>query len=371
MKTLIVFLLLNQTLFIKAQVPPSFGCIKNDGTWLIKPEFESFNTYENGYAAVKKDGAWGIIDTNGSFVINPIFEEVQIGSDCFLIKDKSKYGFLNFDGTTLIEPQYYNASCFYYGYSIVKNIHGEYGIVNRNDLVTKEIPNCSFLFQIGPDRFWKINTDSGLVGIIDANNHWIYSTSISQFTILSDTLAVSDNHNKLAYITCNGIFLTEYIFDEALSFQNGYARVQVGSKWGVIKSDGSWQIQPAFDELTNYSEGLFGAKQGKLWGFININAQWVIQPSYSDVYIFREGFAAVRSGKKWGFINSDGTWLLIDMNSKFEKTPFDEVNNFNESLAVVSIKNKYGVIKADGTWLVKPTFFSANSWFSNGRLIIR
>ena len=48
-----------------------WGYIREDGAWGIVPQYAQAQRFVNGYAIVKVDGAEGIIDETGRYVIPP------------------------------------------------------------------------------------------------------------------------------------------------------------------------------------------------------------------------------------------------------------------------------------------------------------
>lgn len=50
-----------------------FGYL-DKGKWVIEPQFEDALPFENGYAKVKIDGKWSIIDANGTIIKEPLHD---------------------------------------------------------------------------------------------------------------------------------------------------------------------------------------------------------------------------------------------------------------------------------------------------------
>ena len=63
------------------------------------------------------------------------------------------------------------------------------------------------------------------------------------------------------------IFLNSFSDD---SFENGFAKVRRGDKWGYINTQGKEVIPVIYDKLGNYIfKGLCEAKRDEKWGFVN------------------------------------------------------------------------------------------------------
>ncbi|TYP68891.1 WG repeat-containing protein [Paenibacillus methanolicus] len=67
------------------------GLLNKNGTVLVKPLYEEYKNYSEGYAPVKLNGKWGYIDNEGRIHITPQFDEAE--------RFKNGYAIINKDGT--------------------------------------------------------------------------------------------------------------------------------------------------------------------------------------------------------------------------------------------------------------------------------
>ena len=85
-----------------------------DGTYL----YEGFS---EGLAAVCKDGKFGYINQEGSFIIEPIFDYAErFNDDVALVRSGGLYGYIDKRGEYVIIPQFAYASSFKNGYAFVR-----------------------------------------------------------------------------------------------------------------------------------------------------------------------------------------------------------------------------------------------------------
>ncbi len=62
---------------------------------------------DKGYAAVKKNGKWGFINTDGNFVIEPAYDDARsFSNDLAAVKIGDKWGFIDPEGKLVIEALY-------------------------------------------------------------------------------------------------------------------------------------------------------------------------------------------------------------------------------------------------------------------------
>lgn len=91
-----------------------------------------------------------------------------------------------------------------------------------------------------------------------------------------------------------------------------------GAKWGLVKSDGQYQIKPQYEELGNKMEnGLIAITKGGLFGIIDMNGQVVYKPEYTSITPFNnQGIANFYSKKKkkWSLVTTNGKSIIESEN---------------------------------------------------------
>ncbi len=86
---------------------------------VIPAKFEKAFDFQNGFACVKIDGLWGIIDTTGGYRVEPKFNDIKLGLyDLYPAKnDNDLWGYINSKSEWVIKPQFNNA----YSFQLLKN----------------------------------------------------------------------------------------------------------------------------------------------------------------------------------------------------------------------------------------------------------
>ncbi len=54
-----------------------WGLIDTDGMWVVKPTFTEVRSFSEGYLGVKYKGRWGFIDATGKFAIPPLYDWIE------------------------------------------------------------------------------------------------------------------------------------------------------------------------------------------------------------------------------------------------------------------------------------------------------
>lgn len=89
-----------------------------------------------------------------------------------------------------------------------------------------------------------------------------------------------------------------------------------GAKWGLVRPDGSFQIEPKYQEISSQMENGFLIVQLKgLLGVIDINGNSIFEPLYDAMTpINNQGVAAIRNKKtqKWSLISKKGSTIISE-----------------------------------------------------------
>jgi hypothetical protein len=164
---------------------------------------------------------------------------------------------------------------------------------------------------------------------------------------------------RWAYIDETGRFKFAPEFRHANPFDRGVATALFGSKWVLLRKDGSMkQLDPSIAAVREFSAGFaaFTTVDGK-HGYIDRTGAIVIPPSFDFAQPFcSDGTAVVRTGSGWG---------LVDRRGKFIVPPdYDDLHCFSEDLAAAK-RGKWGFIDLSGKFVITPRFAAVGD-FSEG-----
>ena len=138
----------------------------------------------------------------------------------------------------------------------------------------------------------------------------------------------------------------------------GLSKVKKNGKVGYVNKDGKEIIQPIYDEGLTFNEGYTAVRTGAYWLYIDSTGKHITEAIYTDATGFKEGLAAVAKTNLFGYINTSGE-LVIPFS-------FPNAHNFSEGLAHASnAKGYWGYIDTKGNWAIKPEYDFADD-FING-----
>ena len=141
---------------------------------------------------------------------------------------------------------------------------------------------------------------------------------------------------KLTPEFCKAVRKYNCLFD----FENGFASVRNGEKWGAINTEGKEVVPCIYDMVNSFHDELAAVCKNDKWGYVNTKGELVIPCIYEYANDFSEGLAAVTKNGKEGFINTKGE---VAIPLKFEKCGI-----FSEGLAYAGDKTGNYFINTDG-----------------------
>lgn len=334
-----------------------WGFVDKSGKVVIDPQFNpwqaQFNSYfSEGLVAVNFNSGkdeknsidandvqnlrWGFADKTGKVVIPPIFmgelsnppffsdglASVMFSSTFpnsqLLMSVSAKYGYINKNGETVIEPNFDKAFAFVKGLALVEK-DGKYGFINKNGEVV--IP-------------------------------FIYD-SLSQF---SEDLSVASLDKKYFLIDKKGNRISNKTYYFLEDFSEGLAKFTENGKFGFIDKSERIVIRPIYQDgsilsyFGAFRDGLFkiefGFNGGKSFlgsgkfGYIDKTGKVAINPIFDSADDFKAGKAVVSKDGKHFFINKRGE--RISQN-------FDDLGYESDGMIKFSVDNilnrKYGFIR--------------------------
>lgn len=173
---------------------------------------------------------------------------------------------------------------------------------------------------------------------------------------------------KYIFIDQKGVPIGDGHYDEAQSFSEGFAAVQLSGKWLYIDGSGKEAFAGAvFESAEPFTEDLAHVALGNRHGFIDEKGHLSIGAQFRSAKPFSDGLAPVQT--------DEGLWGYIDHQGLFRISPqFDSAGEFSSGLAPVrqageSRKKGYGFIDKSGNLVIAPRFRDAHSFAEDLALV--
>lgn len=179
--------------------------------------------------------------------------------------------------------------------------------------------------------------------------HWQYISDLEYTNALYHNMRIFESKHRFAFINHEGRLMTNFEFNNALDFSEGFAAVKQSNRWGFIDTSGQIVIETTFRKVHSFSENVAAASiKGGLFGFIDASGAWEIDPVFRDAQSFSEGLAGVKKGDDYGYIDHSGKFII--------EPEFTRVTPFNNQLARVYKKRGFGLINHEGDYVLRPVF---------------
>jgi hypothetical protein len=89
-----------------------WGFINDRGDVIIKPQYDSCDSFKFGFAKIKKGTLWGIIDKSGTEIITPRYENILPGENgMFIFYDKA-WGVMDKTGRIIVQPTLFTITLY-------------------------------------------------------------------------------------------------------------------------------------------------------------------------------------------------------------------------------------------------------------------
>lgn len=225
-----------------------WGYVAGDGSALLDFIYEEATQFCEGYAVVKLDGVYTLIDKNGYW--NAVDKN---GLD--LVTDISSS-------------------------AIVGVKDGKYQIYSRTfKLLSEEAFDYVYM------------NDNGLYVVQKAGKWAILSSALDPVTDYIYTDVAVNSRGKV--------------------FTGNYAMVKDEKGFFLVNKEGTELYQARFAEAKGYEGGLCAvANENGMWGFANSKAEMIVDYQYGDAQSFSCNLGAVEYGGKWGYINRYNAMII-------------------------------------------------------------
>ena len=199
-----------------------------------------------------------------------------------------------------------------------------------------------------------VQTDPSFLTVINTKNEIVFSKknfeSYSKFS--NELLNVSEN-GKYGYLNQLGNIEIPFYYDNAQSFHNDVAAVQIGDHWGLIDKNGNFVIDPQFKYIMpfdNTSELSSASDANSSWYLIGRDGKRYTDNNYRRAYPQCEGFIVAQF--------KDGLFGVLDRELKtIWKKDLDDIDGqvVDGTIAACS-GGKWGVLNVVGDWDLEPTY---------------
>lgn len=328
---------------------PLFGLIDKDGREIAPCIYDGILDFNEGMAAVTRNGKRGYIDSFGNEAVPCKYQGVLMYKEGLgFVKKDDLVGFVDKNGKEVIPCEYTNAGLFSEGVCPVEK-DGKWGYIDREGkIVLPMVYDNAYEYKCGK-AFAEVD---GKIGIIDKEGKILVPFTYDKVIMRGDGLAIVSEGDKNIIIDVASDQFNEIANDYDLIdvFHEGMSLVTKNGKDGFINTKGEEVIPCEYCFAVPFSEGLaVVGKEGEGQGYIDRTGKIAIPCQYTHATSFSEGLAYV--------MKHDGQELFIDRNGrevirmKYSAVHFtdrDQNAGFHEGLALIKKDGKLGFMDKFG-----------------------
>lgn len=338
-----------------------WGIIDSNGEWLIKPSYQNLLFHTSELIIAQENNLYGIIDINKNVILPFKYECLSfINSENLLIAQKEgKFGIINTEGKIVLPLEYQEISELSSDNIFAIKNSDKWGIINLDNKLL--VPFEYDSIRLEKDYF--IAEKEGNFGLADFNNNvlipFIYkelNPFMDGMSIKEDlTFAVKRADNNFVIINSENKIVSEQVFEDITSIGTTLYSAKVNNKTCAIDRFGNIKI-PLGKFNTIYCFHKLG--NGKFVSLVeNDNHEEALINDNGEIIVpFEAGY------KTHGYIYTKGDCILMRKDDKFGV--IDQNNNViipflydwiyyeNENYIGAKIGDKWGYIDNSGQPLV-------------------
>lgn len=288
-----------------------WGLMGRDGQWVWPPQFQAVGDAGNGRFPVQVNGKWGLVDIDGEQAADFVFDAIGTPSTYTPMQWQGAWYAVGLDGQADEAVLPFDTLIGNDGTCMVGTANGVPTVVTRGiepsavqvEGVTAMAPpsESHVAVRLG-DKAGHVDCQFGTLNGGEA--------PFDQVRRFGQNLAAVRTGDVWNYVEPYGttpMFSTE--FAEARDFAEGLAPVKDADsgKWGYIDQSGDYVIPAQFDQAYSFSDGLAGVQVGDKRGFILPDGTFAATPQFDDFWRHDGGVVPVRVGDLWGVIAPDAT----------------------------------------------------------------
>lgn len=254
-----------------------YGYVDANDKVIIKPQFDEAYEFRDGYAPVKKNEKFGMIDSSGNEVIAFKYKDLGYLQEGLIIATSNgiKFGFINIKSEIVIPFIYDNCYNFLNNFAIVK-IKGKYGMINKKNIMV--VP-CKYVsmenMEGGIAKVCAKSDGVNDIGVVNYDNYW-------------------------GFVNDKGVEITKMNCGKSSTFNLGNGFAVARTSWAngdgydyLIDKNGKIKI-PQSKELTLYKTNnnkyLKVSKRINGWekfGFVNYEGKELFPVNFDKIYDFK------------------------------------------------------------------------------------
>ncbi|MFZ2959028.1 MAG: WG repeat-containing protein [Candidatus Ozemobacteraceae bacterium] len=377
-----------------------FGFLDRTGAMVIEPTYDEVGPFAEGLAPGSRDGRWGFIDPAGKFVIQPRFAYAfSFINGSAIVQEGKLIGVLGTDGTWKLAPIYDSIVRDFANGLFRTELKSQYGLYSPLEGVLAS-PAWDFMWA-EPHQLIKVARENRH-GLLDPRGKALLPCAYDMLEVDQSDLVRLRQDGRWGFYDLKRNKLVDPVYTEIQPFCDGLAAAYSQGHWGYIDHTGQFAIPAQYDWASDFVNGKAAVYSASAGVVIDREGRIVEKPipdSVGKTKLLPNGSRSVRFHNKFGFYRSDGTFTIapsLDTARAFEDTGvilaeeagfwrlirpgdremspilFRSAGEVQENMCWVQMYNtkRYGFIDHNGNIVIEPIYDDAKG-FHRDRAAVR
>lgn len=243
----------------------------------------SFPFFKNDYCVISNGIYKGVIDTEGKYVIPPIYNKLQVINENQVIACKSsKFGLISMNEVLLLNFIFDRLEFIGENRFIVRqdNCEGILNLLCPDRLILKSLKYHSFSDgavlvsiknEIGKEKF----------GFEDYDGEEIVPLLYNYLSKFENGIAVASINKKYGLINQKNQVIQSFVYDNIYRTGNGYFLIILNNKVGLVNADGSILLKARFENIV-FKDDKFLVELKDCYNYLNLNGKFANEWMYND-----------------------------------------------------------------------------------------
>lgn len=354
------------------------GVINSSNNEIIPCEYEAiFYVQKYNQFIVKKNAKYGILNADGATVVEPKYVSIstrhylkEVLENGYYIQTKNGFGRITTEGKIIVEPKYTEIKAIEANYYEAKNnseravlykktgekLKGKFEVLNEGYLYSREYLDGNKVKEKLFNEKMELLNDT-----VRMNSRSQFSNGFMQVNIPND-----EGKFYYGYVDKEGKIITKNLYESANDFtKDGIAKVIKEDKFGAINAKEEVIIPFEYEDSYSFENGYALVRKDNLWGAYDVHGKLVLPVEYRALsnkqpagFIYmqetEEGLVDINNHRYLLTTKDEGkTFFYYDkQGNKAPITSLDEAYPFLDKGIVARYKNKEGLVNEAGEVIV-------------------
>ena len=333
--------------YFPVKIDKKWGLIDSNGELVLEPVYDAIGEFKDfGYAVMQRNGGVGLLDQHGKEIVKPDYEDLKVlDSTLIAVMDQGEWMVINQFGETILGKGYERVKVWNSQY-IAYMRSQKWGLVDRFGREICE-PKYDDIEVETADLFLTIK--GGAIGLISATGREILDNVADEVNVLNDSLYFYKKGNMWGAINQWGREMIPNRYEGYKRISDHFIKLFSKGKLFLYSTHCSNLIGKGnYDNFYSFTRRHVIIKENRQLGLIDYCGNLVLPPRYYEIQAYGRDLFRVNYQGKWGVVKASDSPLI-----PFE---YDYISPLKKQLCVVKKGAFFGIVNSRGQEVVEPTY---------------